>query len=353
MKRNFIIILTVAAVMTACGTKDSRTTTLVSQYANPEYAPDYVEVLIGNAKDTVINFSDGKLEATIPADKTVLSYIISEGQPMQFISDGSTLTFDFAEKTVTSSNKNGPNAHLQEFLKWQEEFMDDYQEKVTALPEEEQDAFMEESLEAYNDNLKKVIKDNKDNVLALLCIASLNQDDSAEMLELLNSLDDNMRATDDVKELIEAQEAALNTVEGKPFVDFTVVQDPEDPENTTVKLSDYVGKGKYILADFWASWCGPCKDEMPYIKAAYEKFHGPQFDMVSIAISDEPADTKKAAEELGITWNQIVNAQVEPAYAYGIQYIPHVILFGPDGTILKRGLRGEEIESALSEVLDK
>ena len=91
---------------------------------------------------------------------------------------------------------------------------------------------------------------------------------------------------------------------------------------------------------------------MPYIAAAYEKYHGDKFDVLSVAVWDEVEDTIKAAPDLGIVWNQIINAQRIPTDLYGIQGIPHLILFGPDGTILKRGLRGEGIQTELAKYLD-
>ena len=112
-----------------------------------------------------------------------------------------------------------------------------------------------------------------------------------------------------------------------------------------------MGNGKYVLVDFWASWCGPCKEEMPTLKKVYETYAGDRFDMLSIAVADELEDTLKAAEEIGIPWNQIVNAQRVPLEIYGIDAIPHVILFGPDGTILRRGLRGSAIGEAVAEAL--
>lgn len=137
---------------------------------------------------------------------------------------------------------------------------------------------------------------------------------------------------------------------GDDFIDFQVQQDPANP-TSMVRLSDYVGKGKWILVDFWASWCGPCRREMPNLKAVYDKFHGDKFDMLSVAVWDEPADSKQAAEELGISWNQIINAGQVPTDLYGIEGIPTIILFSPDGKVAKRGIRGPQIPEAVAECL--
>ena len=115
-----------------------------------------------------------------------------------------------------------------------------------------------------------------------------------------------------------------------------------------VKLSDYVGKGKYVLVDFWASWCGPCKREIPNIKKVYEKYAGDDFDVLSVAVWDKPQASVDTAKAYGVSWNEIINAQTVPTELYGVQGIPHIILFGPDGTILKRDLRGDDIEKEVA-----
>lgn len=132
------------------------------------------------------------------------------------------------------------------------------------------------------------------------------------------------------------------------FDDFEAVQ----PDGSVKKFSDYIGKGKYILVDFWASWCGPCLREIPYLKAAYEKYRGDNFDILGVAVSDKPEDTQRAIQRNKIPWTVILNAQSTPCELYQFNAIPQLMLFGPDGTLLKRdGLRGEEMDAALAEYL--
>lgn len=151
-----------------------------------------------------------------------------------------------------------------------------------------------------------------------------------------------------VMNLVKNGEQLLKTAEGQPFTDFTVKGG--SLTGGDVSLSDYVGKGKYILVDFWASWCGPCRAEIPNLQNIYKKYKGNKFDIVSVAVWDEKAETLKAIEEEKLPWIQIINGQEEPAKLYGINGIPHIILFAPDGTIVKRGLRGEGIEAALTQI---
>lgn len=135
--------------------------------------------------------------------------------------------------------------------------------------------------------------------------------------------------------------------EGDKFRDFAV-----EYEGKTTRLSDYVGKGQYVLVDFWASWCVPCRREIPNLIAAYNKYKDKGLQVLGIAAWDEPENTKKAIEEDKIPYPQILNSQKIAADTYGIAGIPRIILFAPDGTIVANGLRGENIEKKLAEIFN-
>ena len=195
----------------------------------------------------------------------------------------------------------------------------------------------------------KTLDKNRDNALGLEAFKNVQfLLDADELEKAVESLGDSIKEDPAVRQVSDGLQAKKATKAGQPFVDFTIVQDPESPETSTVKLSDYVGKGKYVLVDFWASWCGPCKAEIPNIKAVYDKYAGEDFDVLSVAVWDKPEASVKAAAELGITWNQIINAQQVPTDLYGIDGIPHIMLVGPDGIILNRDLRGDLIEVNVS-----
>ena len=186
-----------------------------------------------------------------------------------------------------------------------------------------------------------------------------------ELTALFAKLPDAVKADKYVARMIESNAARNSTAVGSKFVDFTVdhvagVDKTGNPVYEKKSLSDFVGKGKVMLVDFWSPWCPPCKAEIPNIKAIWEKYHGDDFDVLSVAVWEESRkmdwhNTIDTAAFYGMKWLQLNNGHQEPAALYGIEGIPHMILFDKDGTILKRGddLRGEKTAKAVAEVLGR
>ena len=343
--------LAAALLLAACTPKAGNTTKVVGQFG--EDAPEVVEISLGDVMDTTVIVENGRFEVNLPKNLTTIAVFQTGLSPVTFLSDGSTITIDPDEGTAVSSNKKGPQARYAAYNEWMEKFMSEYRAKMAVLGEDEDaaEAYYEEVIGTFNDYQKEAVKANSDNVIGLMAISQIMSDDAGEMIALLDGLSDDFKAIPEVIRMRSSFESQIKTAEGSSFVDFTVVQDPENPETSTVKFSDYIGKGKYVLVDFWASWCGPCKAEMPNLVNVYNTYHGDNFDMLSVAVWDKVEDTVDAAPGLGIVWNQIINAQEIPTNLYGIDGIPHIILFGPDGTILKRNLRGEQIGEAVKEAL--
>ncbi len=126
-----------------------------------------------------------------------------------------------------------------------------------------------------------------------------------------------------------------------------------DLNGKAVTLSDYAGKGKYVLVDFWASWCAPCRMEMPNVVKAYKQFHPKGFEIVGVSFDQKKESWAAAVKSLGMTWPQMSDLkgwQCAAAKTYGITTIPSNILIDPQGKIVKIDLMGEELQKVLSEI---
>lgn len=172
----------------------------------------------------------------------------------------------------------------------------------------------------------------------------------SKFLEMMEPKFSNNSTYIDLKTIIDAQ---LRTTAGNQFINFTtpILLNGKNTDSS-VNLSDYVGKNKIILLDFWASWCGPCRQEIPMMKEIYAKYKSLGFEIVSVSVDEDQDAWKQAILEDGMNWPQLINLMDErdsPAELYAIQVIPSTFLIDSDGTILARNLRGEEIGSALED----
>lgn len=205
-----------------------------------------------------------------------------------------------------------------------------------------------DSLEAagpdeYADLLESLIADNADNPIGYcLFLDYCYEADVDEMMAAIEQYPD-MKRYVRVQKLMDAAGRKLTTSGGRQFVDFEV-----EYEGKTYKLSDYVGRGKPVLVDFWASWCRPCMQEINgTLKEIYAQYADKGLDVLGVAVWDEPKNTLAAIERAEIPWTCVINAQTIPTDAYGISGIPCIILFAPDGTIVCRDLQGDALKQAV------
>lgn len=153
---------------------------------------------------------------------------------------------------------------------------------------------------------------------------------------------------------ISAMEKQLKTLEtvavGKPFTDFSM----NDLQGKSVKLADFVGKGKVVLIDFWASWCPPCRRDMPHLVALHKEYADKGFDIVGVSLDSKQEAWEKGVKDLHITWTQMSDLKGWKnvgAALYGVNSIPHTVLVTKDGIIAAKSLHGEKLEEKIQELL--
>lgn len=229
-------------------------------------------------------------------------------------------------------------AHKNEQMKLVSEFR--------SLP----DSIQKERYEEFNGRINKLnnyaMTENINNPVGYMLLAQqlgkMNAEELNAMIEKYPVIGQYRR--------VAAKKAVLDkkaeTGVGRKFKDFEVEYDGK-----TYRLSDYVGKGKYVLVDFWASWCGPCIRQTAVIKEILKEYGPKGLEVLGIAVWDKPEDTLEGIKSHELPWTNIINAQSIPTEIYGIQGIPCIILFGPDGTILSRDKQSDALKADVAEAM--
>ncbi len=301
-----------------------------------------------------------KIELSGPVTNPGISYLVVNGVRggLPFILEEGSIHIEFNKDTLLNSTFGGTKSNDEFFnIFTHMQTVNDSVSKIRTQMRTYQKGRNIEEIKKLNE--KRIAlqegadkyemdfaKENPDSFVSLLILEKHLQKDPSlvESIEsAYNNLDSNLKTLKPAKN-IETVIARINKVKvGAKAQDIT------GKTLTGETNSLYASKGQVTLVDFWASWCKPCRRENPNVKKIYEAYHEDGLNIVGVSTDRNEEAWKKAVEEDGITWTQMIST--EAAQNYNIRYIPATFLLNADGVIMKKDLRGEELEAEIAKLL--
>lgn len=308
-------------------------------------------------------------EFTGTVDKVKMLYVSAEGfkRPQLFIAGEGQVEMSIDSLGAVTLKGPALNSKYQEYidkgLSLFEE-MDEKGDEISAevekakaegrlTPEMEKEA--EAKYEALYENVKSYsytfAKDNLSNVVGRFVFLDRGRSFSKEQLdEIVPMLDADLKNNPQYARIETYYSALTNTAVGQKFTNIKALT----PEGNEIALSDYAGKGKYVLVDFWASWCPPCRKDMPEVVRIYNLYKDKGFEIVGVSLDRKKDEWEEKIKDFNITWPQMSDLkywEAEPAATYAVNSIPHMVLIDPEGTIIAKKIGPGELEEKLSELL--
>ena len=369
-----IIFAALALLMTACAATDKNSYKIVGTTTNIEdSAVVYLSTFDTNGTridSTVV--TGGQFEFTLPYDSLAQNAALLLSCPkdertwasaLLYAEPGATINVNLdmdehANCTVGGSPLNDKlQAHNNKVNTLTDEMMAVRKQlEDTTLTDElkaKAEAAADSLYEAYIKLDEQLALDNMDNIIGVSQLinrgAMFSNETRQKLVAMVPEKFQNLPGIVDVRKRLEAE---ANTAEGKPFTDLEM----PNPEGQRVKLSDYVAKSKLTLVDFWASWCGPCRAEIPGMKQIYADYRGRGLQLVGVSFDSKKEAWLGAIKEMQLDYphmSDLKGWECAASPIYNIQGIPFTLLVSQDGTIVGRNLHGDELRQRIEELLSK
>ena len=308
-----------------------------SKFKFRRVAPDanFYTLVIGEKNFLVIGKNGEEIELTTNYTDTTNTYTI----------DGSE-----ESKKVQSINK------IQtDYGKIYQRLQDDYSAGVTANPAKKDSIFnvlmpeFQDNMDKYSKTVFEFVQENKNNLAAFYAAGTIDQIKyEPELIKYAEEIKPKFPNNKAVQLFVAKMEGLKIVSVGQPAPDFVL----NNPDGIPVRLSEY--KGKYVLLDFWASWCAPCRDENPNIVKQHKAFSAKGFDILGVSLDDDKGDWMRAIRTDNLQWKHVSDLKrwdSEVAALYKVEGIPASFMIDPAGKIVAKNLRGTELEKFLSETL--
>ena len=325
-----------------------------------------VSLIDRNTNQTVntATVADGKFSMSGNAEKDALMAIgIKESLwATLFFNDGTPMTINLNDSTLKGSPLN------ERLVRYDIDInapYGNYMRKVQSMSEEEREKKKVEltgglmvAMMKMMEGVEKVFKEERETLIPVAFISEYQQMLGQEKLDSVLATKPVWANHPIVKRFVElaarekAQEEKKNAYIGQQFTDL----EEADVDGKMHKLSEFVGKGQWVLVDFWASWCGPCMQEMPNVVAAYEKYHAKGFDVVGLSFDQKKEPWVRAIANQKMPWihlSDLKGWKTVASEVYGVNSIPDNLLIDPQGKIVARGLRGQGLHQKLEEIFRK